>query len=155
MKRSRADWLLLAVAGPAAVWVVVCAVWLAGAAAGFPRGFDGRTMTLTEATAIASYADADRLLRGGADPNAPSHLRAGLIRNRESTMTPLEAATGAIRTGPVQMLIDRGARIDDQTFPVLWCGAMARRNQDLLRFLESRRQPGRSSINCATVRPLW
>jgi len=155
MKTSRADWLVLAVALPAAGWVVLTIAWLAGAAAGFPSGFDGRTMTLTEAAAIASYADADRLLRGGADPNARLHLRAGLIRNRESTMTPLEAATGAIRTGPVQMLVDRGARIDDQTSPVLWCAAVARRNQDMLRFLESRRQSSLSSIDCATVRPLW
>ena len=52
MKRSPAEWFLLAVAIPPAVWVVFCVVWLASAAVGFPRGFDGRTMTLSEATAI-------------------------------------------------------------------------------------------------------
>jgi hypothetical protein len=155
MTRSPAGWLMLAAALPALAWVVCGVVWLAAAAVGFPRAVDGRTMTLTEATAIASYADADRLLRGGADPNAPSHLRAGLIRNRESTMTPLEAATGAIRTGPLQMLVDRGATIDDRNYPVLWCGAVARRNQDMARFLEPRRPAGMSSIDCEKVRPLW
>jgi len=112
-------------------------------------------MTLTEATAISSYADADRLLRSGIDPNAPSRLRAGLITTRERTITPLEAATGAIRTGPVQMLMDKGARIDEDEFSVLWCAAMARRNQDMLRFLAPRRPPSRSAIDCATVRALW
>jgi hypothetical protein len=154
MKRSRPEWLVLAVAVPPAVWVVFCIVWLAAAAVGLPRGFDGRTMTLSEAAAISSYADADRLLRSGVDPNAPSHLRAGIIRNRESTMTPLEAATGAIRTGPVEMLVEHGAMIDARNYSVLWCGAVARRNNDMLRFLESR-QLNQPAIDCATVRALW
>jgi hypothetical protein len=154
MKRSRTEWLLLAVAVPPAVWVAFCVVWLAAAAVGLPGGFDGRSMTLSEATAISSYADAARLLRSGVDPNAPSRLRAGIIRNRESTMTPLEAATGAIRTGPVQMLVEHGAMIDARNYSVLWCGAVARRNNDMLRFLESRRLT-QSTIDCATVRALW
>ena len=154
MKRSRTEWLLLAVAVPPAVWVAFCVVWLAAAAVGLPGGFDGRSMTLSEATAISSYADAARLLRSGVDPNAPSRLRAGIIRNRESTMTPLEAATGAIRTGPVQMLVEHGAMIDARNYSVLWCGAVARRNNDMLRFLESRRL-NQSAIDCATVRALW
>ncbi len=155
MKRAPVDWLTVAVALPAFVWVVCAAVWLAAAAFGLPGRADGRTMTLAEAAAVASYADVSRLLAGGADPNAPSHLRAGLVRNRESTMTPLEAATGAIRTGPLQMLVDRGATIDDRNYAVLWCGAVARRNQDMTRFLEPRRPRGLSSIDCEKVRPLW
>jgi hypothetical protein len=154
MKRSHHEWFLLAIAVPPTAWVLFCVVWLAAAAVGLPRGFDGRTMTLSEATAVASYADAARLLRSGADPNAPARVRAGIIRNRESTMTPLEAATGAIRTGPVQMLVEHGAMIDARNYSVLWCGAVARRNNDMLRFLESRRL-SQSAIDCATVRALW
>ena len=152
---NRRDWLLLATAAPAAVWVVFSAAWLAIAAIGGPRAFDGRTMTLTEATAIASYADAARLLRGGADPNAPARLRAGIVDLRARTMTPLEAATGAPRTGPVQMLVEHGAVIDDSNFSVLWCGALARGNQDVLRFLRSLRSLGEPSIDCSRVRALW
>ena len=66
----------------------------------------------------------------------------------------LEAATGAIRTGPVQMLVEHGATIDARNYSVLWCGAVARRNNDMLRFLESRRL-SQSAIDCATVRALW
>jgi hypothetical protein len=143
-----------AVALPACAWIAAMVLWLGAAIVGAPRAFDGRTMTLTEASAVASHADAYRLLEGGADPNAATRLRAGLVRNRESTMTPLEAATGAIRTGPVQVLIDRGAAIDERTFPVLWCGATARRNQDLLAFLESRR-PNKTPVDCTAIRPLW
>lgn len=145
---------LKALAVPGAVWVVFCVLWLVGAAFGIPAGFEGRSMTLTEASAVASHADAWRLLRDGADPNADARLRAGLVRNSEKTITPLEAATASIRTGPVQMLVDRGARIDDRNYAVLWCGAMARNNRDMLRFLDTRR-PDHAQIDCARVRSLW
>ena len=152
--RPRRDWILASVALPALGWLVLSAAWLAAAALGIPRGFDSRTLTLTEASAVASHADAAVLLRNGADPNGASRLRAGLVMNRETTMTPLEAATGAIRSGPVQMLLDRGARIDESNFAVLWCGATARRNTDMLHFLESRR-PNSTPVDCTKVRALW
>lgn len=142
------------IAAPAAAWVVLSALWLVGAAIGVPAGADGRSMTLTEAAAVASHADAARLLDAGADPNAPQHLRAGLVRNDEATMTPLEASTAAIRTGPVQMLVEHGATIDERNYAVLWCGATARNNQDMLRFLQSVR-PNQPPVNCAGVRSLW
>ena len=151
---SRVNPMLVAVALPAVGWMVLSVGWVASAALGVPGGFDGRTMTLTEASAVASHADAARLLDGGADPTVPARLRAHLVMNDEKTMTPLEAATGAIRNGPVQMLLDRGARIDERNYAVLWCGATARRNQDMLRFLESRRTD-HAPIDCAAVRALW
>lgn len=145
---------LKAVALPAGAWVVFCVVWLVLAALDVPKTFDGRTMTLTEATALASHADVARLLDEGANPNSRARLRAGLVRNEESTMAPLEAATGAIRTGPVQTLVDHGATIDDANYPVLWCAAKARRNQDMIRFLEMHRSAS-TPIDCASVRSLW
>ena len=150
----RPNWILASVALPAVGWLALSVAWLAAAALGIPRGFDSRTLTLTEASAVASHADTALLLRGGADPNAASRLRAGLVMNRETTMTPLEAATGSIRSGPVQMLLDRGARIDERNFAVLWCGATARHNNDMLRFLESRR-PNGTPADCTKVRALW
>ena len=155
MKVSNPRLLLLAVAGPALAWVIGATLWLAAAAAGVPRAFDGRTMTLTEATAVASHADVARLLQDGADPNAPSRLRAGIVRNRESVMTPLEAATAAIRTGPVQMLIDHGATIDQDNVAVLWCAAVARRNGDMQTFLRQQSPRVNVPADCAGVRTLW
>ena len=147
-------WLLLAVALPAVLGAMCAVLWLLGAVAGFPRGADGRTLTLSESAAIASHADVARLLRRGVDPNAPSRVRAGLVGNRERVMTPLEAATAAIRTGPLQLLVDAGATIDDHNYPVLWCSAMARHNQDMIRLLESRHS-NKAPVECATVRTLW
>jgi len=145
---------LRVVAAPAAAWIVFSVVWMAAAALGVPSVMDGRSMTLTEAAAVASHADAARLLAAGADPNAPQRLRAGLVRNSETTMTPLEASTAAIRSGPVEMLVAHGATIDDRNFAVLWCGAQARNNQDMLRFLQATR-PNQPPVNCTAVRPLW
>jgi hypothetical protein len=142
------------VALPATAWLVFCIVWLLFAGLGLPDSLDGRSMTLTEATAVASHADAARLLGKGADANARQRLRAGLVKNNESTMTPLEAATGAIRTGPLQMLVDHGATIDDANYSLLWCAATARNNQDMLRFLEMHR-PASTPVDCARVRSLW
>ena len=139
---------------PATFWVAFCVIWLVLTALDVPNSFDGRSMTLTEATAVASYADTARLLEKGADPNARARLRAGLVKNNASTMTPLEAATGAIRTGPVQMLVEHGATIDDTNYPVLWCAATARHNQDMLQFLQTHRPAG-TSVDCARTRPLW
>jgi hypothetical protein len=76
------------------------------------------------------------------------------VRNSEKDVTPLEAATASIRTGPVQMLVDRGARIDERNYAVLWCGAMARNNRDMLRFLQEQR-PNAPHVDCTNVRPLW
>jgi hypothetical protein len=143
-----------ALALPAVAWVTFCVIWLLCAVLGIPRGFDGRGMTLTEATAVASHADAERLLQAGADPNARARLRAHLVMNDEKIMTPLEAATGMFRTGPVQLLVDHGATIDESNLAVLWCGAMARNNQDMLRLLKMR-NGSKTSIDCRTVRPLW
>ena len=147
-------WLVLAVALPAVLGAIFGVLWLLGAAAGFPRGADGRTLTLPEAAVIASHADVARLLRSGGDPNAPSQVRAGLVGNRERVMTPLEAATASIRTGPLQLLVEAGATIDDHNYPVLWCAAMARHNQDMIRLLESRHSR-QSPIDCTAVRTLW
>lgn len=143
-----------ALALPAVAWAAFSVIWLLSAALGIPRGFDGRGMTLTEAAAVASHADAARLLQAGADPNAPARLRAHLVMNDEKTMTPLEAATGMFRTGPVQLLVDHGAKIDASNLAVLWCGAEAKHNQDMLRFLEMR-NGSKPSLDCRTVKPLW
>ena len=155
MTRSPLQSLVLAIVVPPVLWGACSVIWLAAAAAGLPRGADGRTLTLTEAAAIASHADVARLLRSGADPNAMSRLRAGLVRNDERVMTPLEAATRAIRTGPLQLLAGAGARIDEGTYPVLWCAATTGRNQEMLTFLDARRSAKPLQIDCATVRKVW
>jgi hypothetical protein len=151
MKGSR---LVLAAAAPAALWLAGGVIWIAMAAAGITPG-DGRTMTLSEAAAVASHADVARLLGAGADPNARARVRAHLVRNDERMLTPLEASTGAIRTGPLGMLVDRGARIDSSTYPVLVCAAQDRHNDDMLKLLQAHQPSDVLAVYCANVRSVW
>jgi hypothetical protein len=148
-------WPALAVGLPAAVGAAATVLWLMGAALGVPSGADGRRLTLPEAMAVASHADAARLLRDGADPNGRTLVRTSLARNQGRPMTPLEAATGAVRTGPLKMLVDAGATIDAQSYPVLWCAASARGNRDMLELLRERYPAASSSADCTTMPALW
>lgn len=148
-------WLVLAVALPGLVGAVCGVLWLLAAATGLLPGGDRRALTLSEAMAISSHADVAILLRNGADPNALARVRASLVGNRESLMTPLEAATASVRTGPIPQLMEAGATIDEHNYPVLWCAAIVRRNRDMIQFLELQHRSGQSPIDCATVRPLW
>jgi len=149
-------WLGLAVFLPGAFAALTALVWLLSAATGVPTAASSRVLTLPEAMAIASHADVARLLRAGADPNAPASVRAGLVRNREVTATPLEAATAAIRTGPLEMLADAGAVIDERNYGRLWCSATARGNQDMLRFIAARLPADRRpNVDCGVTPSLW
>ena len=145
--------LLIAIGGPPLAWVFISAAWLVVSTLG-PSAFDSRAMTLTETMAISSYADADRLLRSGADPNAPSRMRAGIVDLNTHMLTPLEAATGAVRNGPVDMLVEHGAVINERNYAVLWCGAVARGNRNMQQFLQSR-SPASTPVDCSRVRTLW
>jgi hypothetical protein len=154
-QRPVPTWATLALGLPATIGAAVAALWLSGAALGVPPGADGRRLTLPEAMAVASHADVARLLRAGADPNGRTIVRGSLVRNQGRPMTPLEAATGAVRTGPLKMLVDAGAIIDEQTYPVLWCAASARGNRDMLDLLRSRDSQRTPPANCSAAQPLW
>ena len=152
MKRPR---LVLAAAAPAAIWIVLVGLWLIAATVGGQPGGGTEEMTLSEAAAVASYADVARLLAAGVDPNGRYRVRANLVRNDERMLTPLEAATGAIRTGPLQTLFDHGARIDETTYPVLWCAANARHNDDMITFLQVHLLTNVYAVDCGNVRRVW
>jgi hypothetical protein len=145
--------MMIAIGGPPLAWIVVSTAWLVVSAAN-PSAFDSRAMTLTETMAISSYADAGRLLRSGADPNAPGRMRAGIVDLSTHMLTPLEAATGAVRNGPVDMLVEHGAVINEQNYSVLWCAALARANRNMQQFLQSR-SPSSTPVDCSRVRSLW
>jgi len=131
------------------------AAWLIASTLGVQPGGGATPMTLSEAAALASYADVTRLLAAGVDPNGRYRVRANLVRNDERTLTPLEAATGAIRTGPLQLLFDHGARVDETTYPVLICAAQARHNDDMIKFLQVHLLTDVYAVDCGNVRRVW
>lgn len=151
-----ARWMTGAVAGPAlaaAGWVAF--VLLAQVLA--PSLVDGRTLTLPEAAALGSEADIVRLVRAGADPNASARVRLGVLREIDQRMTPLEAgAAGRIgdRDGVMRLLVEAGAALDDRSYPVVWCLADYRQNDDTLSFLQGH-LPGATTPDCARVRTPW
>ncbi len=105
-------------------------------------------VTLSEAIATRNNAEALRLIRLGADPNQPSHVRAGLLTSDYAVdVTPVEAAVGAQRVDALRMLLANGAKIDGQQMRVLRCYEQIRRDSCVRAFLG---EP--ADVECAGVR---
>lgn len=151
-----ARWIASLVAVPpiaAAAWMAFVLVSQVMA----PSRVDGSTVTLAEAAAFGSNADIVRLLRAGADPNAPARVRRHVLREIDQRMTPLEAAAAG-RTGNrrriMGLLVDGGAILDSGTYPVVWCLADSRDNPDALAFVRER-LPDAPPPDCGRIRTPW
>ncbi len=128
----------LAIGLPGVIVAAVLVLSLGLQAAGvFPFEPAGQ-MTLSEAAALESEADIVRLLRAGAEPNAPAWVRRTRIRAVGAALTPLEAAMTARHVSLMTLLVDNGAVVDARTLPALWCVAASQQNQDALAWLRTR-----------------
>jgi hypothetical protein len=96
-------------------------------------------VTLGEAVATRNSAEALRLIEHGADPNAPSHVRDGLLTNGyDLNMKPVEAAVGAQRAESLRMLLNNGASLDEPELQVLRCLEQTRRDSGVREMLDTR-----------------
>ena len=96
-------------------------------------------VTLGEAVATRNNAEALRLIEHGADPNAPSHVRDGLLTNGyEVNVKPVEAAVGAQRADSLRMLLANGVSLDEPELLVLRCLERTRRDSGVREILEAR-----------------
>ncbi len=130
--------LKLAIGLPGVMVALVIVVSLGLQAAGvFPFEPAGQ-MTLPEAAALESEADIVRLLRAGANPNAPARVRRTRIRAVQAALTPLEAAMSSRHVSVMTLLVDNGAVLDARNLPGLWCLAASQQNQDAQNWLRSR-----------------
>ena len=94
-------------------------------------------VTLSEAIATRNTGEALRLIAQGADPNAASRVRDGLlVDGRDVVVTPVEAAVGAQRADALRQLLSYGARIDDRERLVLRCYEHTRRDAGVRDILE-------------------
>ena len=94
-------------------------------------------VTLSEAIATRNTAEALRLIVQGADPNAASRVRDGLLVNgRDVAVTPVEAAVGAQRADALRQLLSYGARIDGRERLVLRCYEQTRRDAAVREILD-------------------
>ena len=146
----RIQMMELAAAAPGVLLLIAAAGALAAALFGAGPLWPTSALTLAEAAALHDDADVLRLIGGGLDPNAASAVRPELITHERITLTPLEAATGARDARTFQLLLERGATVDDSNWTRLICFASRLEADEIVMILNAR-QPGRPAPACAGV----
>jgi hypothetical protein len=108
---------------PGLLFVAATAVMLMGLPFGMDPLWAVEPTTLSEAAALRDNGEVVRLIELGADVNGASLVRPNVLAERELTMTPLEAAVAAERADMVELLLERGARVDVAQWTRLMCFA--------------------------------
>lgn len=138
-------WRAAAVAAPGCALGAGLAIALAGAALGRSPIWPDQDLTLSEAVVTRAEADLVRLLRTGADPNAPYDVRPGLLESRAVRVTPIEAAVRSHDAEMLERLLRHGASIDAAAWNRLRCLAVA--DEGLAELLE-RHRPAAAVRRC-------
>jgi hypothetical protein len=109
------------------------------------------TLTLSEATALRDQATVLVLLEGGADPDVPYPIRAGLTGEREMVVTPMQAAISEDRTEMAALLLSHGLQANVGKV-CEWLGlAGAHHKKEVMSYL--RRTFPTESASCASQPP--
>lgn len=114
----------------------IAAVVVVGALFGWHPLWSEPDLTLAEAAALKDRGTMRRLLLDGADPNARERVRAGILKDDELLLTPLEASVGTRTPDALRLLLAHGARFGESERAVVFCLATkdeAREILDLLR----------------------
>jgi hypothetical protein len=96
-------------------------------------------LNLSEAAAARDEAEVLRLIGQGQDPNMPHDIRAGLLFDHTTRLTPLEAAVMSQRSSMVERLLANGAVMDAELWNRLRCLAGG---YEMPRFLDQHRPAG-------------
>src|SRR5688500_20198729 len=107
---------MVAFALPGALLILGTAVMLLGLAFGIDPLWRVEPLTLAEAAALRDNGEVVRLIHAGENPNAPTTVRAELLRNDPLTLTPLEAAVGSDRPDMIEVLLENRAILDAATW---------------------------------------
>jgi hypothetical protein len=142
-------------AAPGVIFVLLTATLVIGPLVGFDPIWRSEALTLPEAAGLRDNGEVLRLLRDGADINAAGPIRPDFIKSYEITMTPLEAAVGIRRADMVKLLLDRGAVMDQQSWPGLVCFARQERATDVEALLVERAPAGASLASCDGIKTPW
>lgn len=107
---------------PAVLLAIGC-VWSLLASTVRPDGglWPPDVVTLSEAAAIASSGEVDRLVRAGDDPNRLAPVRPGILTDGALRLTPLEAAVWSRNDAMARQLFDLGVVVDGTTSRRLRC----------------------------------
>lgn len=143
-----------ALAIPAAVVALLHALMLTAAVAGRHPFWQAHPINLSEAAALHDAGEVARLIGQGEDPNRRRDVRAGLIRDDASRLTPLEAAVAEDRPEIVALLLHHGALLEPDTWTGLHCLAGRSSAAGARSYLETVRPPA-ASASCDGVAPPW
>jgi hypothetical protein len=122
-------------AAPSALLAVASLWWTVDAARG--GGLWGpEPVSLSEAVITRDRGEVEWQIGTGADPNAPSRIRAGMLMDGAVTMTPLAAAVWERLPDLLEMLIHHGAVPDGAELVQLRCFNQARPDEEVRAILE-------------------
>ena len=131
--------------------VAVCV--LADAAVGGDPFWHEPQLTMGEAAALKDRATMQRLIWAGVDPNAPTHVRADILKSHDIVVTPLEASVGTRTPTSMAFLLAHGTRMDRHEQDVVTCLATEDDAKEILEYLQKNfpaEQP-----DCAHVTTPW
>jgi len=106
---------------------------------------------LAEAAATREEAEVIRLIEQGDDPNVRYPVRAELIFDYPTRLTPLEAAVARDDPAVVRRLVAKGARLDAALWTYLRCIVQGDR---VIPALDEHRPEG-AELQCDGVRAPW
>jgi hypothetical protein len=135
--------------------VLSCAIVAAAVAsvAGLAPAAPDHQLTLAEAAALHDIAEVVRLVRQGHDPREPAVVRAGILRDRPLTLTPMAASILARRVDSIDVLVAQGGGIPADEFPQYWCLAQSGGDAAVLAAVQAQ-VPRTAPVDCSTVQTL-
>lgn len=137
------------IALPAVAIALLFAVNAAATGAGIEIVWPVEDVSLAEALVHRNTGEAVLQISRGADVDTPSRLVRRSPAGRPIVITPLEAAVLSGELGLVRLLLDRGARLDDENLPMLECLADRIGEQAIAEFLAAQDE---RSVDCDAVR---
>ena len=128
-------------------------VVMAGALVGWHPFWSEPELTLSEAAALKDLGTMQRVLWRGADPNVPAKVRAGILKEHDLVVTPLEASVGTRTPTAMEFLMSRGARMDSRQRVVITCLAIKDNATEIIDFLN--RADRHAPPDCDHVATPW
>jgi hypothetical protein len=146
-----ATWAALALAMPGCLLALGLTAALPLAAFGQRVMWPHESYNLAEAAAARDEAEVVRLIEDGHDPNIRYPVQAGLVFEKPTHLTPLEAAIAANDAAVFRQLLAKGAAIDASLWAYLRCVADDSRVAPVL----DAHRPPNVVLGCDGVRLPW